>query len=61
MTASRPAAVVPVVTLAHSACRLVYAAGSGILKHEVEDDDTAVPEQDSELGRRYYYLEDVDS
>jgi hypothetical protein len=25
------------------------------------DDDTAAPEQDSDLGRNYYYLEDVDS
>lgn len=25
------------------------------------DDDVAAPEQDSELGQRYYYLEDVDS
>lgn len=27
---------------------------------DAEDDDTAVPDQDSELGRRYYYLEEVD-
>ena len=29
---------------------------------EADDDDTAAPAQDSELGRRYYWVdEDVDS
>jgi len=34
------------------------------LDARVEDDDTAAPAQDSQLGRQYYYLdefEDVDS
>lgn len=31
------------------------------LDTRVEEDDTAAPQQDSPLGRQYYYLEDVDS
>jgi len=31
------------------------------LDARVEEDDTAAPQQDSDLGQQYYYLEDGDS